>query len=395
MKRKRQKVFIVILILIAVVTGINYYFRPFYNKYQKIVDEREKEVLPKVEPTPTAAPLPYEKFINEASSRDKITQLIAAPLTVSKDEEVMEEQLNWLVKEKVGLAVVFGERLQADYVQETINKIEENFSSLSYSPLIAVDHEGGRVQRLSGKGYEILPAWRTLCQQDKKKIQEKLTASAKELAETGINIVFAPMLDLANSNSVLKDRVCSDEEKLQQAASIYIQSFGSVGVMPVVKHFPGIGQVGVDLHKDFATIPFSEKEGLLFKNTLDAYPNIGVMTAHIGIKNYFDDRPCSLSQECLANIQEVYPNVILITDALDMDSAASLPDDEGELSLSQRAELAIIAGNNILVFGKDVDFSELSLLISELTKKYENDNIFKERVDNSLRKILSIKQLNN
>jgi hypothetical protein len=123
-----------------------------------------------------------------------------------------------------------------------------------------------------------------------------------------------------------------------------------------------------------------------------------VMTAHIKLANLLDDWPCSLSSQCLTAFPDHYPNALIFTDALDMGALDGLFNDETtDSAFSELAQIsikAIEAGNNILVFGKDVQASELKQVRTALAAKYQADESFQQKIDQSLTKLLTIKKFN-
>ncbi len=399
MENKPTLVFIIVLSFIAVLLGYNYFKTPFISEEQARQQQANNLAQEDIEPTPTL--MPDEKMFEELSDMAKVAQLIAYPLVI--DQQLTEElsgqevclecnqstQLEKIRRIKPGIITIFGTNVATNSAELTIDQIKESSASGSVDPLLAVDHEGGKVQRLSGSGFTQLPDWRSVCQLDISEQKTLFEKSARELASIDINIVFAPVLDMARPGSYLGDRACTDEDQVKQAAQTYIESFGKYRIMSVVKHFPGIGQADQDPHLSSETIALEPKDTQIFQSILEQYPNIGVMVTHVRLEDKLDDKPCSLSSTCLSKFDQVFTDLTVFTDALNMESA--LESKEERLSLSQAAEQALLAGNHVLVFGKMTDTAQIAKVLKDLTDKYQTDESFKKLVDNKVKRVLRLK----
>jgi beta-N-acetylhexosaminidase len=179
--------------------------------------------------------------------------------------------------------------------------------------LVAVDHEGGRVQRFK-EGFTPIPPMRLLGER-----WDTDAAGARALAEAigyviavelrthGLDFSFAPVLDVDfGSSSVIGDRAFSDEPTVIAAlASAFVAGLGAGGVASVGKHFPGHGYVGADSHVDVPvdTRSFDEIDAtdLHPYRELIARGLAGVMPAHV-IYPQVDDRPAGYSRVWLQDV---------------------------------------------------------------------------------------------
>lgn len=360
------------LSLMAVILGYNYFFEP----------------LAFLSPSPTPNIVSQTNSTGPAdllTKEEKIAQLLALPIIASQGGEIQKPEVNF------GFYTLFGSQIATASAQKTTTQLKN--LAFKIKPLIAVDHEGGTTQRLSGSGFTALPSWQSLCSLEATRSAQILTTSAREIKNAGIDIVLAPVLDRAQSHPVLKSRICSDQsEVIEQRATEYLKILKSQNLLPVVKHFPGIGQTSLDLHQNFDRVLVATQEAQIYQTVLDQYPNMGVMVSHVGVKNQYPDIPCSLSDSCVGQLTANYPEALVFTDALEMKAAGFQTGQSSLKPLSKRAKEAILAGNQVLIFGPSVSEQDLIDLINTLAREYESSQVFKQKVDLAVTKILAVKQ---
>jgi len=393
MSNKRTMLFILCLLVIAVLLGFNYVYQPFLT-------DQNQDLVVAVSPTPNPGGDPQAGSfdLSQVTPRQKIAGLLAVPLTLTEGEPLPASASAWITDNQPGVVTLFGTRLSAQYVSTQIQTLKQTVTpqfmdknlASSFKPLIAVDHEGGAVQRLSGEGFTILPSWQSLCAQPATTSAQLLQTSALEVQEAGIDLVLAPMTDVARSHPVLKNRVCSgDATEVIRMSGTYIEAMAAVGVQSVVKHFPGIGQTTRDLHTGFDRVTITAEDAKLYQALLTKYPTVGVMVSHAGVTNQYPDIPCSLSRDCVGQVSSNFPEVLIVSDALEMKSASFQPDSKTR-SLPEVAEAAVRAGEQVLVFGPQTTWVQLSEVMTHLEKTYTEDELFQAQVD---RAFIRLKQV--
>lgn len=381
MKHLSTKIFIFTLLVVAALSGYNYFKKPFLQRFAQFEEQMEAIVLPEQDP--------IQRVLDELSPREKVLQMISLPVLLSDPEASVSAELAWVQANQPGFVGLFGSNLTMEEVTEFVGQAKQ--SNKDYAPLIAVDHEGGSVQRLRGEGFSILPSWRTQCQATTADRKATFTQSASELAQAGVQLVFAPVLDVAQAGSFLGSRACQTEEDAVAAATDFITSFAQYGILPVVKHFPGIGAVRNDLHFALDSVELQPQDTGAFNQILAVFPNIGVMTAHVAVVDRTDGVPCSLSAVCLDIFPVHFPEALLFTDALEMPSAAGEETQTAPKTLSEVAIQAALAGNHVLVFGEKVTVQTIEEIVAVLAVRYNADPAFAQKVDASARKILELK----
>jgi len=179
--------------------------------------------------------------------------------------------------------------------------------------LIAVDHEGGRVQRFH-EGFTRIPPMRVLGERwdtdagEARALAEAIGyVIAVELRTHGVDFSFAPVLDVDfGTSGVIGDRAFSDEPTVVAAlARAFVSGMTAGGAASVGKHFPGHGYVKADSHVDVPVDTRKLRE--IEANDLQPYEELiaaglaGVMPAHV-IYPEVDDRPAGYSRVWLQEI---------------------------------------------------------------------------------------------
>ena len=166
--------------------------------------------------------------------------------------------------------------------------------------LIAVDQEGGSVARLKPPQFEYLPGAPELEDETDAKTCAALTA--KQFRWLHINMNMAPVLDVAppEFDSIMNDRIYGrDPDRVSRMGRAVIQGLSNGGILPVAKHFPGIGRTTSDSHFDRPDLAVSleslENYDLIpFGDAIRADVS-GIMLSHIRYPAIDGDWPASLS----------------------------------------------------------------------------------------------------
>ena len=221
--------------------------------------------------------------------------------------------------------------------------------------IIAVDHEGGRVQRFR-PGFTRLPAMGQILQlTDSDNDADALSYAcgvimAYELKQLDIDISFAPVLDINGVSNVIGDRGFSPNPALvSRLAGCLIDGMHAIGMPSTGKHFPGHGSVVADSHidtpvdeRDLQTIqqqdllPFAD---LIARQKIDA-----MMPAHVRFAA-IDDKPAGFSPYWLQTILrgKLGFDGVIFSDDLSMEGAAVAG------TYPERAEQALAAGCDMVL----------------------------------------------
>lgn len=219
---------------------------------------------------------------------------------------------------------------------EQLDRLTAEIHALRNPPLIiAVDHEGGRVQRFRD-GFTIIPAMRQLGhawdanpQHGRHLAHEVGFVLAAELRAHGVDLSFAPVLDVDYGNSsVIGDRALhTDPQAIADLARALVQGFRQGGMSAVGKHFPGHGHVRADSHHEIPVDdrPYTEIEAsdlVPFRRLIES--GLGaIMPAHV-IYPQVDRQPAGFSQRWLKTILrgELGFDGVIFSDDLSMEGAS-------------------------------------------------------------------------
>lgn len=284
--------------------------------------------------------------------------LMIAPLMIDVlGLKLTQSDIKKIQNKSVGGIILFSRNFES---KEQVKKLIEAIREVKTNILIAVDHEGGRVQRFK-KGFTHIPAMAKLGELFDKNPDEGLALAkscgvvlAFELAEIGVDFSFTPVLDIDYGNSdVIGDRAFHTKpEIISKIAQAFVDGVHCVGMKTVGKHFPGHGFVAGDSHLvkpiDKRTRDELEKDWQPFTQvSVDA-----IMPAHIVFPEV-DDKPVGFSAIWLKNILRDKLNFkgCVFSDDLSMQGALFFDDITSRVleSLKNGCDMALICNNPDLV----------------------------------------------
>ena len=268
--------------------------------------------------------------------------------------EISEQEREWLNHSAVGGVILFARNYENKEQLRLL--IDELHRIKKPKLLIAVDQEGGRVQRFR-QGFTDYPPMRAIGELYDKDPKRGLLLSellawnlACELRYIGIDFTFAPILDLDTGQSeVIGDRAFhSDVDAVTSLASKFVNGLRHGGMEGVGKHFPGHGTVEADSHFECPVDQRYENDLILadivpFQRLVD-YGIAGVMTAHV-IYEHVDKLPASFSRYWITSVLREQLNFqgVIFSDDLSMRGAHVVGD------IRERIRVAIEAGSDMVL----------------------------------------------
>lgn len=264
--------------------------------------------------------------------------------------------------------------------------------------LIAVDQEGGKVQRLKSKYgfYGKFPKASDVIKMDQSKIKATYTKMSKELKSVGINYDLAPVvdLDINPKNHVIHGLGRSfgkDPKIVAQYASTFIDAMHSNGVLTSLKHFPGHGSSVGDTHKGFVDVTNLWKEVELEPYRLLKDKADTVMVAHVFNKKIDAKYPASLSHKTITKLLrwKLGYHGVVITDDLQMGAISK------KYGLKNTLKLAINAGDDILLIGNQLDprkVKSAKTLVDTIRALVKSGEVKEETITKAYKRIQDLKK---
>jgi len=248
---------------------------------------------------------------------------------------------------------------------------------------VAVDQEGGRVARLREPHFTAFPPARRMAEAARGSIEAAGRAMGVEMAAVGINMDFAPVLDVQESmDGVIGDRAfAGDQERAARAALAWLRGLESSGVAGCVKHFPGHGDASCDSHVDLP-LADGDMERLRsrhippFRAACEAGTR-AVMVAHLLVPEADARRPASLTPGIVDTILrgEIGFDGLVVTDDLEMGAVTRRHD------VAEAAVLAVEAGCDALLVCATRESQEAA--VDALAREAARSPSFRDRVERS------------
>ena len=364
---------------LAITTGCGLH-NPFTSKAEPVTYESvaQSELSPEQK---------VDKLVANMSDADKVGQL----MMIGIHGKSLNDDAKFMLNEyRVGGIILFDRNMESkDQVKTLITDINKAGKSAGLTPLfLGIDQEGGAVARMDDKLIKVPPA-----EEVGKEPVEQAAALAKEvgteLKDLGFNINFAPVADLGLTYG---RSYSTNPDEVVRYASAVGKSYDEAGLWYSYKHFPGIGKTDVDLHADTSIVPVS-KETLLSEDTKvfvdlikQSKPNTyTIMVSHAMYPQIDPDHPSSLSKAIITDWlrEDMGYNGVVVTDDMDMGALAK------HYTFGDMAVQSILAGSDILLVCHE--YEHMQEAYNGLMKAVKDGRISKERLDESVKRILLMK----
>ena len=364
---------------LALTTGCGLH-NPFTSKAEPVTYESvaQSELSPEQK---------VDKLVAKMSDADKVGQLLMIGIhgtTLNDDAKFM------LNEYRVGGIILFDRNMESkDQVKTLITDINKAGKSAGLTPLfLGIDQEGGAVARMDDKLIKVPPAEEV----GKMPVEQAVSLakqSGAELKDLGFNINFAPVADLGLTYG--RSYSTNPDEVVRYVGAVG-KAYDEAGLWYSYKHFPGIGKTDVDLHADTSIVPVS-KETLLSEDTKvfidlikQSKPNTyTIMVSHAMYPQIDSDHPASLSKAIITDWlrKDIGYNGVVVTDDMDMGALAK------HYTFGDMAVQSILAGSDILLVCHE--YEHMQEAYNGLMKAVKDGRISKERLDESVKRILLMK----
>ncbi len=389
---KKDKIIPLLIVIITIIAFFTVFLlldKDNYNNnniniYNENIEEKKPQELTEEE----KIDIKIEETISKMTLREKIGQM----LIISYEGEYTDELENILNEVKPSGFIVFPKNITT--YKETVKYISNVRKTESIPMFISIDQEGGRVQRIKNIpdiNVQTIPSMLELGKTNNSELSYKVgSVLAKEIAAFGINLDFAPVIDIFSNpnNTVIGDRAFgTDSQTVINMAIPFAKGMESESIIPVYKHFPGHGDTNTDSHIELPIVTKTkeelyENELLPFKAAIQNNAKM-IMVGHIALPNITGDyAPASLSKVMIDDIlrKEMGFDGVVITDAINMGAL------QDNYTLEEICNYSINAGVDIILMPL-----EPIQTANTIEKLVNNGTISEEKINDSVERILRLK----
>lgn len=330
-----------------------------------------------------------DRLMKTMSLREKIGQLVMVGFPSTEPDEHVKRMIRHY---DVGGVILYDRNMETPEQVATLTNdlqrvaLENRFKI----PLVfSIDQEGGKIVRMR-QYVSPIPSQQQLGQsKDDAKVYQIAHRTGTELAAMGIQINFAPVLDLSatDSRSFGEDPVLAG--RLGQQV---VTGLTDAGVTPVLKHFPGNGRSHIDPHHDSSSVEagredLENKDILPFRQIITNidHDHFFVMVTHIKYPVYDKENPASLSSAIIQQLlrEKLGYEGIVVTDDLEMGAVSKY------FTYREIGYRAIAAGADLLLVCHTFDHQKE--VMDGIWDAVQTGKLSEERINESVRKILAYK----
>jgi beta-N-acetylhexosaminidase len=305
-------------------------------------------------------PRPQSSKVGDQLLRRMIGQMVMVGYVGNKERDAgfqtVEEQA---AKGRLTGVLYLGRNIRTlDGVKAMNQELQASAGGLPL--LIAVDQEGGRIERLTkAVGFHEIPSAASVAQSmNPSEAEAAYKKMAQQLAGLGFNLNLGPVVDLnTNPDNPIIGRLgrsfSADGETATDYGRAFVEGHRQAGVLTALKHFPGHGSSSGDTHKEVVDVSQTWKETELvpYEELIDSGDADMVMSAHVINRNIpgAETTPASMSPATLVGLlrKKLRFKGVVISDDLQMQAIAST------MGFDDIVVRAVMAGNDILVFAND------------------------------------------
>ncbi|MDX0463421.1 glycoside hydrolase family 3 protein [Sinorhizobium medicae] len=291
--------------------------------------------------------------------RQMIGQMVLVGFVGNKpDDEGYKIVLDQAAQGRISGVLYLGRNIRS---LKAVKDLNERLQSVSREPLlVAVDQEGGRIERLTkAVGFRESPSAASVAHTMEPDAAEvEYGKMAAGLASWGFNLNLGPVVDL-NTNPAnpiigrLGRSYSPDEQKVSAYARAFVEGHRRNGMLTALKHFPGHGSSAGDTHKGIVDVTqsWSDSELAPYRDLIASGDAQMIMSSHVINRNIAgaEGTPASMSPATLAGLlrKALKFKGVIISDDLQMGAIINTR------SFEDTVKQAVLAGNDVLVFAND------------------------------------------
>ena len=353
---------------------------------------------PESTPTPALTPVPEPDPFAEQLAAMTVEEKVGQLLIGGFEGTEIGDQATRLVQEyQVGGLILYGRNITGAGQLVTLTNGLKALNGDGIPLFLSIDQEGGGVDRMPPEVRRTPGAYCVGQTGSVPAAQSYGDVLAAECAAFGLNLDFAPVLDVWSNpgNTVIGQRAFSaDARTVAGLGPAAARRMMDQGIIPAVKHFPGHGDTAVDSHVGLPVVDKSpeeleETELIPFRAAIQSAGTDGqvpaVMVAHILLTQLDPERPASLSPAVVTGLlrEELGFAGAVLTDDLTMGAVTQ------SYGLGEAAVLAVEAGCDILLVCHGQD--SVPAVRTALLEAVASGRITAERLDESVYRILRLK----
>ncbi|MFD8494774.1 glycoside hydrolase family 3 N-terminal domain-containing protein [Amycolatopsis sp. NPDC059657] len=341
--------------------------------------------VPSPEPTPSveAAPTGCEKVIADMPPRRRLAQLVVVGVDPSNPRAaadlVRAEQIGGIFIGGNATALLRGNALSAVQAAATV-------------PVsVAVDEEGGRVQRIDALDGDLPSARKMARTMSPDEVKALGAERGRALRARGVTVDYAPDVDVSDQpdGAVIGDRSFSpDPEVVRAYAFAFAEGLRAAGIQPVFKHFPGHGHASGDSHQGTVVTPplaTLRRDDLVPYQAIAEFDGAAVMVGHVAVPGLTAGKPASLAEPAYRLLRTDYHfDGPVITDDLGAMRAIS-----ARYPLPTAVVQALVAGADQALWSSG---GRVGDVLDRLEKAASTGELTGDRIHEALLRVLNAKQ---
>ena len=365
------------------------------------------QIAMKPTPTPDPTQVKAQLLLSKMSLDDKLAQMIMVDYVGTDYAATGLQQM--VAQQQVG-AVLYQPGTPGngnfDYPNDLVDSISAYSAQIEtdgkVSPLIAIDEEGGDVDKI-GSIFRAAPSEAELAQSgDPNTAYNQAKLDASELKQLGINVDLAPVIDVGPEDTIYGTRLFSDDPNtVATYAGQFVKGLQDNGIPGTLKHFPGLGSSNaVDPHAALPSVTKSlaalqQADFVPYQKIIQQNNPAMVMTTDVDTAalDPTPNMPGELSPKVIAYLRDTLKfNGVIITDALNMGGLypglatdASPTDDQ----MAQVSVQAVEAGNDMIEAASTP--AQVTNDITNLEAAIQQGDIKQSQIDQSVMRILMLK----
>lgn len=332
-----------------------------------------------------------DKYIEEMSLPEKIGQIM---LIGFRGKSLSSKDINHLKKINPGGIVFYGRNFDdASDIPPLISRIKSVLKDQGLPLFFAIDQEGGIVHRIKGESYKP-PSQPAIGAANSEVIAKEIGLSiGTALRSLGININFAPVLDVPAdimSSPMAGRSYSSDSKTVERLGTAYIHGLKEAGILSTAKHFPGMGRACEDSHHTLPHIIWKtrdEKDSdvMPFKGAVKAGVDI-IMVGHFIAAPGDEKNPISLSSYWMRDVlrKDLGFKGLTIVDNIEMKPINTI------MPIPEASVKSFEAGADIIMVSHEKENQEA--VFNALLDAIKKGDISEERINESLRRIIEAKR---